>query len=371
MSDSHTFSPCRLNQARRLKSWSLDDLAAELARVGVRISKQSLSKYEKGDIVPSSSNWVMLSKVLAKPMDFFAQPGALRLSEIDYRRVKSRLSAKAEARIVAKAELYFEDYLKLEQLFGLPKVSWRSKYRVSNCQEAVAAANHLRNEWDLGVDPIPSVTNLLESKHIKICRVDEDEAFDALRAYAKGELVICSNKKRLKDDIQKRLDLPRMRFTILHELGHDVMQITDDTLSQLERERLCNRFAGAFLLPEESLKKEFYSSVQKKRQISKIKLIEIKQKYGISIAALGMRMFQCGMMTQQSHKSFSIQYNRAGYGRRCDEPGRYEGSEVPTRMMGLIADAYSEERIDRFQANSYAEAAGMTADELGQLLEIW
>ncbi|EDY83554.1 Helix-turn-helix domain protein [Verrucomicrobiia bacterium DG1235] len=368
MNSSPAFSSLRLNQARRLLGLSLDDLVASLAEAGLSITKQSLSKYEKGEIAPSSQSLAALSKVLKKPIDFFFQKGAIKLVDIDYRRVKSRLSAKAEARIVAHSELYFEKYIQLESIISGSKYLSERKYPVCNGEEAEAAANHLRFlTWKIGKEPIQSVTKLLEKKHIKICRVKEDQAFDALRAYAKNELVICSNKQFLHDH-PERMDLPRMRFTILHELAHDVL-VFPDKLTNRAKESLCHRFAGAFLLPKISLFEEL--GEEKRSRFSLAELVELKGKFGISLMAIGMRLFQCGLMTQQAHKSFSIQYRKARFGISRDEPGRFRGNETPSRMKELISEAYASGSINEKEARDFAIVAGMSPEEQDLMLEVW
>lgn len=233
---------------------------------------------------------------------------------------------------------------------------------------AEAAANNLRLiVWKIGKGPIQSVTQLLEQKHIKICRVDEDHAFDALRAYAKGELVICSNKKFLCEK-PECMDLPRMRFTMLHELAHDVLVFPDE-LTTRAKESLCHRFAGAFLLPKISLLEEV--GKDKRRQFSLAELIELKKKYGISLMAIGMRLFQCGLMTQQAHKSFFMKYRKARYGIEHDEPGSFRGSEAPSRMKELISEAYAMGSVSEKQAREFADVADVPQDEQDLMLEVW
>jgi transcriptional regulator with XRE-family HTH domain len=60
---------------------SLQDLAD---RIGV--SKQMISKYEKGDSIPSSKMLIKLAKALEVKMDYFFLPSSVELGEINFRK---------------------------------------------------------------------------------------------------------------------------------------------------------------------------------------------------------------------------------------------------------------------------------------------
>ena len=72
-------------------------------------------------------------------------------------------------------------------------------------------------------------------------------------------------------------------FTALHELGHLLLDIDNEVFSQKEIEKFCHRFAGAMLLPKETL---FNELGEKRSSISINELIFIKESYGISIQAI-------------------------------------------------------------------------------------
>ena len=56
----------RIRNARKLKVLSLQDIADELG-----ISKQMISKYEKGISIPNSSNLIKLAKLFDLKIDYF------------------------------------------------------------------------------------------------------------------------------------------------------------------------------------------------------------------------------------------------------------------------------------------------------------
>ncbi|MDZ7775928.1 MAG: ImmA/IrrE family metallo-endopeptidase [Bacteroidales bacterium] len=87
--------------------------------------------------------------------------------------------------------------------------------------------------------------------------------------------------------INKNYPLERKRFTLLHELGHLLLNISDH-FSAKEEEKICDCFAGAVLLPQ----KIVYSMVgQMRKNISLIELMIFR-----SNLALAFRLFCIGLL---------------------------------------------------------------------------
>ena len=80
-----------------------------------------------------------------------------------------------------------------------------------------------------------------------------------------------------------RSRIERQRFTIAHELGTPGHGRTPET----PEEAACHRFAAAFLVPGDALIREVG---RQRYNFGFGELVEIKQKFGISAAALVMRM---------------------------------------------------------------------------------
>ena len=109
----------------------------------------------------------------------------------------------------------------------------------------------LREKWLLGLDPIPSMSALLEDKGIKVIEADLPDRFDGMACDVKRSdgkpdtaVVVVSN----------RTNIERKRFTLAHELAHRVIRATGNP--SIDLEKAMNRFAGAFLVPGEHLIKE-------------------------------------------------------------------------------------------------------------------
>ena len=79
----------------------------------------------------------------------------------------------------------------------------------------------------------------------------------------------------------------RQRFTIAHELGHMVLDVTP----KIDAEKAAHRFAGAFLMPAETLR----AKIGKYRiSIGWGELFDLKRIFGVSVQALAYRCKDLG-----------------------------------------------------------------------------
>lgn len=362
MGENEVFA-LRLKQARTIRKLSLDELVEELKSLGVALTKQAISRYENEDCLPGSKTLLALSKVLGQPIDYFFREPTIQLGELSFRKKKTKLSVKEELSIKESAQEYFERYLELETILGLDS-SYNPpfKLKVTSEEDVDKAAEMFREKLVLEDFPISNVIELLESEHIKIHRVNVSENFDGFHAKANDDeqMVICVNSHLLpssKNEGGEDFDLPRFRLTCLHEVAHDLLEF-DDSIPEREADKMCNRFAGAVLIPDSALLDRFGG---KRSMITNYELESAKADYGISIYALVIRLYQGGFINQQSYKMFCIQYNKRGYGRNCDEPGKYEGNELPKRFKNLIGRALAEGKI------SQEKAAHLAGESISQI----
>lgn len=315
----------RLRSARVMAGLSLDQLA-EL--IGRRVTRQALQKYEKGLMKPDSSVLIALSKALNVKTDYFFRKNNIPVSEFEFRK-RSRLSAKDEKAIKEAAKDYLERYLELEYLLGNDvKYSIPIKNgRIRCAEDAENAALELRKAWNLGLDAIPNLIETLEDNDLKVCQAVADASFDGLAACRDDISIIIINKNVS--------DVPRRRFTIAHELAHLFFEIM--AVSDKEKENLCHRFAGAFLIPKEVMFREFG---RKRGNFSLQELTELKKEYGISLKAIIRRAFELEIITASKYKSVCIEFSKRGW--NANEPGEYRGEEEPKRFQRLLYRALAE-----------------------------
>lgn len=330
----------RFKSARLRAGFSLQELAD---RLPFKISRQALHRYEKGEVIPDSEMMNALSTALGVRTDYFFREQQVSLGAIEYRKLK-RMPAREEAKIVELTRDYLSRYLELEEILGT-QTAFENPLEdypvVSTYEQVNAAAEKVRKVWALGCDPIYNVAELLEDKFIKVVLLEADMAFDGLQTWATagGVLVpvIAYNEAKLQKS-------DRIRFTLLHELAHLLLQF-DETLSHRQTETLCHQFAAAMLLPESTIRQELGSH---RTRISIEELGNLKRQYGISMQAAIMRARACGIINEH-YTSYLFFYFRQQKWNR-DEPVEYIGEERSHRFEQLLHRALIEEQISMSKA---------------------
>jgi Zn-dependent peptidase ImmA (M78 family)/DNA-binding XRE family transcriptional regulator len=328
----------RLKSARQLNGMSLQDLADALEN---KISKQALHKYEKGEVIPDSERMQSLCAALGLRPDYFSRTTSVTLGSIEFRKL-TKLPAKEEAQIVERVKEYLERYLELEDIIGLDYkfVNPLDDLSVIASNEDVElAANLVRERWNLGTDPLFNVAQLLEDNAIKVIPVNGDENFDGLQTWVNGTYGVVAY------NIVKNQKPDRIRFTLLHELAHLLLEHKFGDISERAKENYCHYFAGAMLFPKKSLIQELGAQRSK---LHVQELAALKKEYGISMQAIVMRASACGIVNQRFKASFFTLLDQMNW--RIEEPAEYFGEEKSSRFDQLIYRALAEEQISLSKA---------------------
>lgn len=326
----------RFKSARLMNGFSLQQLADAL---GNKVTRQALHRYEKGEVVPDSEKIGWLSKAMGVSPDYFFRSTQVELGEIEYRKL-DKMPQKEAVAIKEKTKEYLSRYLELEEILGLstdfvnPLADLES---ISNYEQVNAAAKQLRQQWDLGSGPIFNIVELLEDKHIKVVKLDVDEDFDGLQTFVNHSIPVVAY------NINKSNKPDRIRFTLLHELAHLLLRF--DEMSEKAKENLCHQFAGAMLLPEETLREELGAH---RTKLSPQELGNIKKQYGISMQAIIMRARYCDIINEHYTKQLFSFFKQMDW--RVDEPVDYQGVEQSNRFEQLLFRALAEEQISMSKA---------------------
>jgi len=326
----------RFKSARILNGFSLQDLADAL---GNKISRQALHKYEKGEVIPDSEMIGRLSKVLRVQPDFFFRNTKIELGNLEFRKL-TKLPVKEQNKIVEHTKDVLSRYLELEEILGI-EANFENPLKespvISSIEDIEEAVLLVRKSWDLGLDPIYNTIELLEDNHIKVVLVNSEDSFDGMQTWLNQTIpVIVINESRLKS-------ADRIRFTVLHELAHLLLPLGD--LPDKIKERYCNQFAAALLIPKAAIQKELGIS-RKKLFIQE--LGELKKQYGISIQAL---MYRCKDLNiiSESHLN-QLVYIIVHNNWKVIEPVQYTGLEESNRFTQLLFRALAEELISMNKA---------------------
>lgn len=342
----------RLRSARKMSGLSMEKLAD---KAGGIVTKQAISKYEKGKMQPSSEVLVAMVRALDIKIDYFFRTTKVNLSGLEFRK-KSKLSKTDEERIKHQTIDFLQRYVELEELLNI-KTNFEnplSKTSITSFEDVDLAAKELREAWELGNGPIPNLIELLEEHEIKVYEVDIEKNFYGLSGIVKNLAIPVVAIKRSGD-------LVRKRFTIAHELAHLLLDFSSapDEL----KEKLCHGFAGALLLPRKVLIQELG---EKRNKITIWELKRIKGIYGISMQAIMARAKSLGIVSEHLYKSFCVFISKKGW--RKEEPGEYAGKEKANRFEQLICHAVSEQVITFSKA---AQLSNKSIEEFEKSIQVF
>lgn len=327
----------RLKSARTLAGLSQDEL---VNRIEGLVSKNAIAKYERGEMMADGKVLIALANALNVKPDYFFRPFTVEIENIEFRK-KSKLTVKKVNAIKQKVTDIVERYLEVEQFLSIESGFSNpiGDLEIKDKKDVEKAVNKLLKAWRIGFNALPNVIELLEDKEIKVIEIDAPDEFDGFSGWADGQYPVIV--------INRHYTIERKRLTALHELGHLVLKFHKD-ISHKEMERMCFQFAGAMLIPEETLRMEIGDS---RSHISIPELIVIKENYGISIQAIMQRAKDLEIISEFAYIQFRkwISSNRAEEGL-----GQYIGKEQSGRFLQLIFRAAAEEVISMSKAANLA-----------------
>lgn len=329
----------RIKSARLLAGLSLRELVNALDGI---VSHNAISKYEKGEMMPDSKVLIALSKALDVKTDYFLRPQTVEISNIEFRK-KSSLTVKKTNSIKENIKDNIERYIELEAFLNFENtfVNPIKDVVIDNSKDVENAVEQLLHQWDLGINALPNVIEILEDKDIKVVEIDADEKFDGLSGWANNAIPVIV--------INKNFTVERKRFTALHELGHLLLSINSEKFTHKEVEKFCNVFAGAMLLPKETL---FNELGEKRNSIAINELIYIKESYGISIQAIMARARGLDVISNDRYINFRKWVNSNENHKKEIGYGEYKGIEHSSRFKQLLYRATAEEIISMSKAAS-------------------
>jgi Zn-dependent peptidase ImmA (M78 family)/DNA-binding XRE family transcriptional regulator len=343
----------RLKQLRLARGYSLDDLSA---RIGGLVTKQALSKYEKGVMQPSASVLKSLADALEIKASELLRSPTHEITLLAFRKMAS-MGAKEEESIKALVQVEFEKRLLLQgRISGRQQIGINlGGYEAPDEKTADAMAEKLRADLRLGVDPIGNMTALLEDYAIHVISLDTSRKFDGFSAVAKDHKGIPMSAAVV---CRSNVTGDRQRLTLAHELGHLVLKECDEQ----KAEKLAYRFGAAFLVPRETLIKE----VGEKRTSLNVKeLLLLKARFGVSVQALVRRMRDLEIISEPTYKSACITISRMGW--RSKEPGSPIPAEHSTWLEQAALRAWSEGLIDDTEIQSLIGSVPTQASETSSI----
>ena len=334
----------RVRNSRAAAGLSLRELEA---RIGNRVTAQAISKYERNESMPGSAVLIALADALDVSVDYLTGDTEVILESVEFRK-KGFTSRREEARVEASVLCLMERYLAVEDALGLPSVAWdkprQAPWPVSHDPaEAEPAARELRALWGLGLDPIPNLVDLLEERGVKVLAM-QSASIDGLTARVRrggGEAasVVVVNAHHWGE---------RQRFTLAHELGHMAL----DVARKVNGEKAAHWFAGAFLMPAETLRAEVG---RRRAAMGWAELFELKRIFGVSVQALTYRCKDLGVFSPSLFRRLFDEFVRRGWrtppykephAMKGEEPRRFERLCHRALAEGAISESKAAELLD-------------------------
>lgn len=323
-----------MKEIRLAKRLTLDAVASEL-----QVSKQAVSKYERGISLPSSQISERIIEFYGITNSYLTKDsisGELFQSPLFFRTKKStKIVEKEMASIYIKwvYEIMNESNIdRFVQEVNLPKFS----DSLSIAQKAM----ELRKEWNMGLGPINNLVEIIEANGINVVSIDTSKiSCDAYSQFIGNVPIIIINK-----NIGSAV---RWRFNLAHELGHLVLHSklnpnileSNDEYNRIESE--ANEFAENFLLPADSFGKCVMSDKLEY-------FLALKKEWKVSVAAL---LYRCGRLDIiQSKRIIQLQRQISVRGWRVDEPLDNEMEyEKSNRFQKIVLEQlYDKSSTDEF-----------------------
>lgn len=286
--------PSRITEARESRAMSMEELAD-----CIQVTRQSISKYERGIISPSAEMLQCISTCLDFPPEFFyisEEKSSTGNSPLFFR---SNANIAKKVKSACKYQIKWTDDIKrrLEKYVdfierNLPVVE--NNYEDISLEDIEELALSIRGKWGISDEPIVDVVGLLENQGVIIGQFAASchcafKGIDAFSCWKDGTPYILYNSNQ-KSAV-------RTRFSILHELGHLILHSSIDEENAVKKETVdyadiqADRFAAAFLLPATSFPKDI-------RGTSLTSLEIIKRKWGAALSTIIKRCETLDLLTE-------------------------------------------------------------------------
>ena len=349
-----------LRRFRSAKGLSQEKLAAK-----AKISRPAYRKIETGKSMPG----VATLQNIAHALDVKLQDLVTPVVPVRAIRFRSRKKMKSREQIIADVSRWLADFNYLEEVLAeKPAYLFEpiAKHNGRKNRSPEKLASEARMILKIGEEePIRNICGLLESSGIKVypIRLASEDFFGLSVAPDDGGPAIVVN-------IWNRISVERWIFSAAHELGHLLMHLDDYDVSQTsedkEVEEEANLFAGYFLMPQASFKKEwdytcglpFVDRVMKVKRIFKVSyrtvLYRLSQQRGYGKGVWAKFQFEykerTGRTLGKSDEPGALSADdfRASFpeSRSAEEPEKLaEADFIEDRLARLVRMAIEQEEV--------------------------
>lgn len=348
--------PSRITEAREARALSMIELANSIG-----VTRQSISKYERGIIGPSMEMLQAIASTLSYPVDFFYKENVQSVAKGSALFFRSNANIAKKIKTACKYQIKWTDEIKrqlelyvefVEQM--IPAVD--KDYEGIFSDEIEELALQIRKGWGLGDGPLKDIVGILENKGVifsqilsrKSCSYKGIDAFSSWRNRTPYILFNLAQKSAV-----------RTRFSICHELGHLILHssISQDDASKKAiidfADEQADRFAAAFLLPATSFPKDIHGS-------SLSMLEPVKRKWGVAFSTIIRRCETLSLLTDNQIDYLKRQMTIKKYWHKepLDDILTIEGPEM---LRDAIIMLVNENIITK---DYFVSSTGLSTDDL-------
>ncbi len=310
-----SFNPARLTLARHSVGWTKSRLADE-----VGITPRRLADYENRGDTPPPDTSQMLATALKVDEEFFHCPEPPVPENPSFRSLRS-MSAGVRDMALASASMTIEVSNWISRRFDLEPVSLPPDLAGT---DPTLAADVLRQQWALGLQPAPNLIHLAELMGVRVFALAvRARALDAFSFWDGDTPYIFVNARGTAE---------RRRWDMAHEIGHLLMHAGSHHLpSDRGREDEADAFAAALLLPAEGLRR----NPVRVRDLDQIRAYKLHWK--VSAVALIRTLNRMDYLTDWEYRNLAIEASKANL--------RREEDDIPAETSPVLSSVLRELRL--------------------------
>jgi Zn-dependent peptidase ImmA (M78 family)/transcriptional regulator with XRE-family HTH domain len=283
------------------------------------MSQGEISKFENGIKIPSDEQVRSLASHLKVPVEFFYLNESKRDFGSGCVYHRKRMSA-TETKLRFLLALLNIRRIHVKQLLAGADPSNEYEFEYLDIDDhkgdASKVAQALRAIWNIPPGPIQNVIQLVENAGGIVFREDfGTDKVDALSQWLPGMPPIFLINSRIPTD--------RMRWTLIHEVGHIVMH----RFPTEEMEREADEFAAEFLMPASHIKSQLHG-------ITVARLASLKPYWRVSMNALLRRASDLETITPRTKQFLWMRMGTMGY-------RKHEPVEIPPEDPTLLSELLS------------------------------
>lgn len=274
---------------------------SQLAKL-IGVSQGKISKYESGILPVTEEDAVAIGRELEFPRRFFSQTDRVYGfgSTCFYHRKRQKMPIGQLRQLQAQLNIFRFQVKRLVRGVEIEAEHEFVNLDVVEHGTPEAVAQLVRGHWHIPMGPVRNVIEVIENAGAVVYELPFGSPYlDAISQTAPDCPPVIFVNREIPAD--------RLRFTLMHEVGHLIMhRVPDD-----EMELQADKFAAEILMPE----REIRSSL---RHLSLQRMAALKEEWGVSMNAILKRAQDLGQISDRYARTLWSRMAKQGW--RTKEP---------------------------------------------------